>query len=578
VTIEQALQLALNHQQAGRLNDAEAVYRAVVTSDANHPDAVAGLGIVAQLRGRHAEAITQFRRAIEIEPSAAEFWYNLGNSLLALKRADEAIDAFATAARLNPQFFEPHHNLGTVLIMRGRSNEAVKAQRVACALNPKSPEAHNSYGIALKDQGDVPAAIAAFTKAVDLRPSYHHAHSNRLYAMHFDPSRDAAVIYAAHRTWAEQYNEMPAISSSHDRSSNRRLRIGYVSPSFHDHPVGRSMLPLLERCDRERFEVSCYSDSAGEDHITRRLRAGANEWHDTRSLNDAALADLIRQHRVDILVDLTLHMNRNRLLVFARKPAPLQATFIGYPATTGLRQMDYRITDRFLDPPGQTEAFNSEKLIRLPHSFWCYVPDVDVPIVDRAAGPITFGSLNNPCKLNHEVIDTWCEILRGVPESRLTLFVIERNDIGQRFRRLFEARGIDASRLGFVPLQPRDEYLNQYNCIDVCLDPWPYNGHMTSCDALWMGVPVVSLRGNTSVGRGGESLLANLELTELLASSREEYVKIAVELAQDARRLGEFRRTLRQRMQSSPLCDEKTFARDVYACFTQMWQGFTSRA
>jgi predicted O-linked N-acetylglucosamine transferase (SPINDLY family) len=394
--------------------------------------------------------------------------------------------------------------------------------------------------------------------------------------MHFDPSRDAASIYEAHRAWASQYTNPQAVEW--DRVSNRRLRIGYVSPSLHDHPVGRSMLPLLEQYDRERFEIVCYSDSAGADHISRRLRAGATEWHDTHALTDGKLTELIRRHRIDILVDLTLHMNRNRLLVFAQKPAPIQATFIGYPATTGLRQIDYRITDRFLDPPGHTESFNSETLVRLPHSFWCYVPDVDVAIMERGDAPIAFGSLNNPCKLNDEVIDTWCEILRAVPHSRLMLFVIERNIIGQRFRRLFEARGIDSGRLEFVPLQPRVDYLNQYNRIDICLDPWPYNGHMTSCDALWMGVPVVSLRAETSVGRGGESLLANLDLRELLAKSKDGYVKIAVDLAKDANRRREFHRTLRQRKRSSPLSDEKTFARDVYKCFNQMWRTFTSQA
>ncbi len=578
MSLADALRLGMQHHQAGRLGDAEHVYRAMLETNPQNADALHLLGVIAQQRRQNEQAIVLFRRAINARPDAAEFWHNLGNSLLSLSRREEAADAFAAAVKLDPKLFEAQHNLGAALMLCGRSNEAAEAFAVAVSLNPASPEAHNNFGLALKDQGDLDAAIEQFTQATNLRPDYHHAHSNRLYAMHFHPSLDAAAIFAAHCAWAEQYADpLAAEARAHavDRSLDRKLRIGYLSPDLRDHPVGRSVLPLVEHHDPDRFDVICYFDSSAGDDISRRLRQATTEWHETARLADAQLADLVRQHRIDILVDLTLHMHRNRLPVFARKTAPVQATFLGYPATTGLRQIDFRITDRWLDPPGDTQAVNSEQLICLPRSFWCYVPDESSPAAGELPlhrnGFVTFGSLNNPCKMNDEVIDTWAEILHSVPGSKLTLNVIEQNRRGDRFRDLFAKREIDPARLQFVSLPQRLGYLRQWNEIDIALDPFPYNGHMTSCDALWMGVPVVSLRGETSVGRGGQSLLESLDLTELLALTKKDYIPIAAALAVDVPRLSSLRSTLRQRMLDSPLTDARGFARDVQACYRSMW-------
>ncbi len=579
MSVGDAMRLALERHQAGELDDAEHVYRAVLESQPTHAEAMHLLGVIEQQRGRHVEAIALFERAIQLRPDAADFRHNLGNSLVAIGKHDAAVDAFAEAVRIDPQLFEARHNLGSTLMLGGRSNEAVEAFTAAIKLNPASPDAHNNLALALKDQGDIASAIAEATEGARLRPSDHHAQSNRLYALHFSPRYDAAAIFREHRAWAERY-ALPLAPREpmipRDRSSDRKLRIGYVSPDLRNHPVGRSLLPMLQHHDRNAFEIVCYSDAQAEDDLSTKLRESCSTWRRIAGVSDEQLAKRIQDDQIDILVDLTLHMRGNRLLVFARKPAPAQATFVGYPATTGLPQMDYRITDRYLDPPGETESFNSEKLIRLQHSFWCYAPEETIePCIDppfQKNGHITFGSFNNPCKMNDSVIDAWSAILRAVPTARLLLYVVERNNIGARFRSLFAKRDIDPARLDFSPRRRRIDYLRQHQHIDIALDPFPYNGHMTSCDALWMAVPTVTLRGQTSVSRGGESLLANLKLDDLVAGNIDQYIKTATHLAADAQQLTELHRTLRQRMQTSPLMDAAAFTRDVESLYRQMWR------
>ena len=337
------------------------------------------------------------------------------------------------------------------------------------------------------------------------------------------------------------------------------------------------MLPLLEHHDAAAFEVFCYADTARNDAIARRLKARASAWHVTSRLSDQQLAETVRGHRIDILVDLTLHMHHNRLLAFARRPAPVQVSFIGYPATTGLRQIDFRISDNYLDPAGETDAFSAERIARLPHSFWCYLGD-DEPAVNElpvaSAGHVTFGSLNNPVKMNTAVIELWSRVLAATPQSRLVLYSADKSPADHPLAAAFASHGIAPDRIMLVPRLPRDEYLRQYHQIDIALDPFPYNGHMTSCDALWMGVPVVSLRGQTSVGRGGQSLLANLGMTELLAAGNDQYVAIATELANDLPRLASIRASLRARMAASPLCDADLFTRGVESAYREMWRAW----
>jgi protein O-GlcNAc transferase len=321
---------------------------------------------------------------------------------------------------------------------------------------------------------------------------------------------------------------------------------------------------------------SAFADTLVSDARTRQLRACTDQWRTIAGLRDQQVADQIRQARIDILLDLTLHMANNRLRVFARKPAPVQATFAGYPGSTGLSAIDYRLSDPYLDPPGMDESVYSEHTIRLPDSFWCYAPleGREIPVNSLPAlesGVVTFGCLNNFCKINESVLALWARVLRKVEGSRLLLLAPE-NDHRRRTANWLRQEGIDSQRVEFVPRQSRLQYLGVYHRIDLGLDSFPYNGHTTSLDSFWMGVPVVTLVGQTAVSRAGWSQLSNLGLRDLAAQTPEQFVQIAADLANDLPRLAELRRTLRQRMEASPLADAPRFARSIEAAYRQMWR------
>jgi predicted O-linked N-acetylglucosamine transferase (SPINDLY family) len=358
-------------------------------------------------------------------------------------------------------------------------------------------------------------------------------------------------------------------------SAGRRLRVGYVSADFTDHCQSFFTLPLLARHDRRRFEVFCYSSAARPDAITEKLRACAENWRDVAGVSDERLAKMIGEDRIDILVDLNMHMANGRLLTFARKPAPVQVAWLAYPGTTGLEAMDYRLTDPYLDPPGQHDEFYSERTIRLPESFWCYEPlEGDIPVNQLpalGAGHFTFGCLNNFCKVNRAVLELWGAVMRAVGGSRL-LLLAPRGGARQRVVDILGRQGIDDSRLEFVDRQPRWEYLRLYHRIDLCLDTFPYNGHTTSLDSLWMGVPPLTLVGAAAVGRAGWSQLSNLALRELAADTPQRFVEIAGRWAGDLSQLSRLRASLRDLMLGSPLCDAGRFARSMETAYETMWQ------
>jgi len=399
--------------------------------------------------------------------------------------------------------------------------------------------------------------------------------------LHYHPSYNALAIAQEHRRWNQQHAkplEKHILPHANNRDPNRRLRVGYVSPDLCNHPVGRFLLPLLENHDHQNVEIVAYAQVPVPDATTEHLRSHADAWRDLVGLSDAQAADLIRQDGIDILVDLTLHTANNRLLLFARKPAPVQVTYLAYVGTSGLTTMDYRLSDPYLDPPGEDESIYSEQTIRLPETYWCYRPAVYLPLQAPPMlenGFVTFGCLNSFCKVNEPLLDLWSRLLAAVPHSRLLLHTYQGGH-RQRVLDYLQARGIEASRISFVGQLPTDQYFQQYNCMDIALDTHPYGGGTTTCDTLWMGVPVVSLVGKTAVGRGGLSILSNIGLPELAAKTPDEYVQIAVNLANDLPRLKELRSTMRQRMEASPLLDAPRFARNVEAAYRQMWQKWVS--
>ncbi len=491
---------------------------------------------------------------------------------------DEAIASYRLAIGFKPDYADAYYNLGISLHGDGQLDEAVAAYRRAVQLRPAFAGAYNNLGNALKAVGRLDEAMDAYRQAILHRPDFAEAHSNLVFTFNYHPGYDAEKIQGELRGWNQRHGEpLKKFIQPYpnDRDPERRLRIGYVSPDFCQHVVGRNLLPLLSHHDHGQMEVFCYSNVVRPDGLTERLRRFADEWHGILELTDSQAVDLIRGDRIDILVDLSLHTGGNRLGVFARKPAPIQASFAGYPGSTGLETIDYRLTDPYLDPAGLNDQFYSETSYRLPDSFWCYDPLVaEIPINALPASSqdfLVFGCLNNFCKINEQVLQLWARVLKSVSNSRLLLMAPVGNSRERLLDRL-DGEGIDRQRVEFVAKQSRAEYLKTYNRIDIGLDTVPYNGHTTSLDSFWMGVPVITLVGKTVVGRAGLSQLTNLGLPEFIAHTREQFVQIAVSLSENTPRLAEVRRTLRPRMMASPLCDGPRFARSIESAFRAMWR------
>jgi predicted O-linked N-acetylglucosamine transferase (SPINDLY family) len=580
MTVQEQLESGLSYHRAGRLAEAERIYRQIL---ARHPDlaeAHGNLGNVLAGKGRLDEAIASFRQAVRLKPDLAEAHNNLGNALLGKGQLDEAIASFRHAIRLKPGLAEAHYNLGNALSGMGQLDEAIASYLQAIRIRPDYAEPYCNLGNALEATGQIDEAIASFRHAIRLKPDFAVAHSNLVYTLHTHPAYDALTIHEEHRRWTQQHAEpLKKFIQPHtnNRNPQRPLRIGYVSPDFREHPVGRFLLALLPAHDPDRFAVFCYSDVRRSDRMTELLRRHAMQWRNTLGLSDERTAQLIREDQIDVLVDLTMHMARNRMLLFARKPAPVQVTYLAYCSTTGLETMDYRLTDPHLDPSGMNDGVYSEKSIRVPETYWCYPLGQQSPEVSLSPalsnGEVTFGCLNNFCKVSPEALDAWIQLLRATPKSRLILHAPEGNH-RQRLRDLLEHQGIDPHRLKFVDRVPLLEYLKLYDQIDIALDPFPCNGGTTTCDAIWMGVPVVTLAGRTAVGRGGVSVLSNIRLPELIAQTPEQYNQIASELAANLPRLAELRRTMRARMRESPLMDAPRFARNIEAAYRQMWHNW----
>ncbi len=446
LTIQGAFQIAVRDHQGGRLAHAEHLYRQILAIEPRHPDALHNLGLIAHQTGRHESAVDLIRRAIALKPGDGEAYYNLGIALHALGRSDEAIAANRQAIALKPDSSDAHRNLGVALKAGGQLDDAIAAYNRAIALNPDDADTHSDIAIALADQGRIDEAIAAHRRAVSLDPDSREIGSNFILAMHYHPGLDAQTIAGEHHRWSGKHAEplrkfiQPHVN---DRSPDRRLRIGYVSPDFKHHAVAPMVLPLLACHDREKFQVFCYAQVRKPDAMTERFRAEADQWRSTFDLNDEQLAALIRQDQIDILVDLAGHTAGGRLLVFARKPAPVQIARQGYPDTTGLSTMDYRMTDAYADPPGLTDALHSERLIRLPRTNWIYQPPEDCPTPDhRPAGAITFGCFNSFAKVTESMLLLWARILMAVPDSRLLLKApgLRSQSTQQRVRALEQRR------------------------------------------------------------------------------------------------------------------------------------------
>jgi protein O-GlcNAc transferase len=562
----------------GQLDEAIAAYRRALQLKPDYPDIHNNLGNALRERGQLDEAVASCRRALQLKPDYPEALNNLGAALAGQSQLDEAIAVYRRALELKPDFPEVHINLSNALRERGQLDEAVASCRRALQLKPDLAEAQNNLGNARRDQGELNEAIAAFRHALQIKPDDPGIHSNLIFALHFHPGQDDMTISGEHKRWNRQFSDRlkPFVQPhAKDPAVAGRLRVGYVSPDFRDHSVGRYILPLFERHDRERFEILCYSGVARPDWMTERLRALAGGWRSTVGIPDARLAEMISEDGVDILVDLAMHTAGNRLPMFARQPAPVQVTWLAYPGSTGLPGIGYRLTDDHMDPPGEEAAWSAEEPVRLPDSWCCYDSVGESPEINAlpalSATGVTFGSLNNFAKVHEGVLARWALVLKAVKGSRLLMFCPEGRT-RERVMAFMGARRIAAERVELVGYLPRWEYLSLYQRIDIGLDPFPCNGMTTTCDALWMGVPVLTLPGKAPASRAGLSLLSSVGLGELAASSEEDYLRMAVELAGNFPRLAYLRAILRPRMRASPLMDASRFARNVEAAYQSMWE------
>jgi protein O-GlcNAc transferase len=576
------IERAIEHQKAGQLQQAEAIYRQILAREPGNPQALHLLGVIALQEGQHGVAQKLIEQAITLKPDYGEAYNNLGLVLQNQGRMQDAARAFRRALELTSADPEILINLGNVFRVRGDLGDAAAAYKQALVLAPDFALAHSNLGTTYMAQGAYDEAVACFKQALTHDASYTDAHSNLFQAMHYAPGFDAEALYAEARRWASVHAEaLTARAPAHtnDRSPNRRLRIGYVSSDLRQHPVGFFFAPVFAHHDKEAFELIGYAGVGHPDALTAQCQACADRWHEVTALSDEALAERIRTDCIDILVDLSGHTRGHRLLTFARKPAPVQVTAGGHYDTTGMTAIDYLISDCFHTPAG-AERYFSEALIRLPHDYICYAPPEYAPAVAPSPlarhGYVTFGCFNNLAKVTPEVIALWAKILKALPGARLRLQTRELGDsaTGARYHALFKEAGVATSRIELHGHLPHRQLLEAYGEIDIALDPFPYSGGLTTCEALWMGVPVITLTGNTFAGRHSTSHLSNVGLPELITTTPEAYVATALALAQDPQRLATLRQGLRERMAASPLCDAKGYTRDLEAAYRGMWRKY----
>jgi len=579
---KQAIQLLANNQ----VLEARALFEQVCRSDRQDVESWIYLVKINARLGDSAAVARCCRRIIALRPDLHEAHFHLGTALMLQGKHQDAVDSFRRALRLQPRHPATLFQLGKAYHLLTQFDKAMDHYRQALQLAPNLAEAHDSIGSILKYRGELDAAIEHYRRAVQIKPDFHKAHSDLVFALNYNPRYDGETIYREHLRWG-QMHQLPTAAPAtgqQDPDPSRRLRVGYVSPDFYKHSVAFFFHPLLSHHDPEAIETFCYSDTAKTDATTERLRTAAGHWRPIQGMSDAEFVNLVRQDRIDILVELTGHTANSRLFALTARPAPVQVTYLGYPNTTGVPAIDYRLTDAWADPPGMTDQYHSETLVRLEGGFLCYQPDEETPDIAplpvTGCGHVTFGSFNNLAKITPEVVSLWSEILKDIPGSRLIVKNISLRDdtTRTRYAALFEAQGVEPERVELLPpLFAKRDHLALYSRIDIGLDTFPYNGTTTTCEALWMGVPVITLAGTLHAGRVGVSLLSQLGLQELVAESPQDYLRLARQLAEDLDRLETLRGGLRARMARSSLCDASAFARKVEAAYRVMWQKWCSR-
>ncbi|HVT79435.1 MAG TPA: tetratricopeptide repeat protein [Phycisphaerae bacterium] len=615
--VDAAIPAVVQLHRAGRFEDAERGYLEILARRPEHAPALNLLGMLAGQTRRAELSLEYFSRAVKASPSNAEYHNNHANALMMAGRVTDALEAFQQAVQLRPDISEAHRNLGVAFNMAGRRDEAMASFRKALEVQPTNfaaslnlgnlyhamgrpdeataqfrdalrlkPDlalAYNNLGLVLASQRNLKEAIECYRRAFTISPDYAQALSNLIYTLHLDHRTMDADLHRELALWNSRYAEplgKTIVPHGNSCEPGRRLRVGYVSPDFRQHAVGRFIVDVLAAHNRGQVEVHCFSDVPIPDEMTQRIREKADCWHSIAGVPDQQVTELVRKSRIDILVDLTGHTAGSRLRMFARRPAPVQITYLAYCSTTGMKAMDYRLSDPRLDPPAQLAQYYSEETVYLPEAYWCYSAPPEAPEPGpppaRMKGYVTFGCLNSLSKVSDAALETWGAILRAVPNAVLVLHAAEGGH-RKALRDIFAAQGADPGRLEFVPYQAPAEYFRTLQRIDIALDPFPFAGGTTTCDALFMGVPVITLRGMRAVGRGGVSILTSLSLLELIASTKEQYIQIAQRLAGDSRALFNYRASLRGMMQKSALMSPHRFTRNLESAFQKMWAAWCQR-
>jgi predicted O-linked N-acetylglucosamine transferase (SPINDLY family) len=567
-------------QSQNKLSEAVACFRQALAVDPALAEVHTSLGIALSKLGNLDEAIASHRNALSLQTDSAAAHVNLGVALYQRGDYDEAIANYRQALVLKPNFTMAHNNLGAALKRQGNLSAAVTSYRHALAQQPNLAGAHCNLSTALKDQGNVAEAIACLQQALALEPNYVEAYSDYLIAVQYLPEYPREQLLADHTAFAQRF-EAPLRAHwpqhANDRNPQRRLKIGFVSGDLRTHPVGFFLLNVLRQIDRDALDITLYASTDVSDNLTAQLRALEFAWTPLSGLSDDAAAQRIRADGIDILVDLSGHTGENRLMVFARKPAPLQVGWLGYWATTGLQAIDYILCDRHGILADEAQ-FYVEHPWYLPDTRLCFTPPEDTIAIDTLPalrnGYVTFGCFNNPTKMTDAVVAVWTQILHSVADSRLFLkskSLLDRS-VQESVAMRFAAHGIGAERLLFEGDSEREEYFAAYNRVDIALDPFPFTGATTTIEGVWMGVPVLTRRGDRLVAHQGESILHNLALTDWIAADDAAYVAQAVARASDLDSLGKLRSQLRSRLLASPLCDAALFARNLELAFRGMWQ------
>jgi len=576
--LEAHINLGNLFRDLGNLDEAVASYRKALVLKPDYAEVHVNLGNAIKDLGKLDEAMVSYRKALAIKPDYAEAQNNLGAAFEEQRKLNDAAVCYRKALAINPDFAEAHVNLGNVFKDLGKLDEAMACYRKALANKPAYAEVQINLGNVFRDLGELDQAMACYRKALAIDPDCAEAHSNLAFAAQYDVDVSLEKLNDLHAEWDRRYAiplNIALQDYDNDPNPDRTMRVGFVSSNFGRHPVGYFIVNLLEHRRVGTIETVCYSDRDPDD-LTERLMALSDEWTDVRGISDEALCRRIRSDRIDILVDLSGHTAGNRLLVIARRPAPLQVKWVGYAGSVGLSAIDYLIADSWHVPEG-TEGHYLEKVIRLPDGYVSYEPPdyaAEVgPLPYERNGFITFGSFNNPAKINDDVLIAWAEILMAVPNARLILKYGNMDAEGNRRRILekFSAHGIDSARVILEGRSPHPELLARYNDVDISLDTFPYTGGLTTCEALWMGVPTITKPGETFASRHSLSHLTNAGVAELVAHDLPDYRSRAVELASDISRLTDLRIGLRERTALSPLCDGEKFAADFTFAMRRIW-------